>query len=401
MTKLRPLTVAVLLTQLLMASTFLSAIQASPAQTPSSTTTIFQKGMSYATYANMTRDAFSTAQSNESLRRMNLAGAEWVAINVVWFQEKYTSTRIYGDPTKTPTNESVAKAVEAAHNQGMKIMLKPMIDLSNETDPDPWRGRIQPSPLWFQNYVNFINFFAEFAEEHGVEMLCIGTELNRTVTKEPEWRNVISGVRERYFGLLTYAAIWWREYDKLIRWWDALDYIGIDAYFPLSNKNDPTINEVQSTWQNIANYLDEFHETVKKPVIFTEIGYLSTDGTNTAPSNYRLQNEGGRLIDLQEQADCYEAAFQALWNKSWFYGMYWWYWQTSPDAGGSDNSDYTPQNKPAQGVLAHWYSFNAPHVSEGIEDTVLVIYGLFAVIVLESIALAILILRKRKLQQRT
>ncbi|NIV43502.1 hypothetical protein GWN49_01190, partial [Candidatus Bathyarchaeota archaeon] len=130
-------------------------------------------------------------------------------------------------------------------------------------------------------------------------------------------------------------------------------------------------------------------------------GYLSTDGTNTAPSNYRLQNEVGRLIDLQEQADCYEAAFQALWDKSWFCGMYWWSWQTNPDVGGSENGDYTPQNKPAQGVLTHWYSFNAPHVSEGIEDTGLVIYGLFAVIVLESTALAILILRKRKLQQRT
>lgn len=355
MTTLHSIAEVAVLTELLMFSTLLFTPQTPLAQASDNNMMVFQKGMSYTTYANLTPDAYGSAESDESLRRMRLTGVEWVAINVVgWYQTNNKSADIHKNPNQAPTDEALAHAIETTHNLNMSVMLKPMIDLEDGR----WRGEIQPSKEWFENYTSYINFFAQFAEQHGVEMLCIGTELNRTVSEETEWRNIISSVRQRYSGQLTYAATWCEEYDKRIGWWDALDYVGINAYFSLSDKNDPTINEMKATWENIAIYLDEFYSRVKKPIIFTEIGYLSTDGTNKNPSNYTLQNEVGRLIDLQEQADCYEAAFQALWNKSWFYGMYWWYWQTNPDAGGSNNSDYTPQNKPAQGVLTHWYSLN-------------------------------------------
>jgi hypothetical protein len=121
---------------------------------------------------------------------------------------------------------------------------------------------------------------------------------------------------------------------------------------------------LNATWTTTADLIDLFSMIVRRPIIFTEIGYLSTDGTNKDPSNYKLQNAPGRLIDLQEQANCYEAAFQAVWKKSWFFGFYWWYWQTRPDAGGTNNSDYTPQNKPAQGVVTHWYSLNRYSVTD-------------------------------------
>ena len=323
------------------------------AQTTASFEPVFQKGMSYATYANMTPDAYGSAESDESLKCMRQIGVDWVAINVVgWYQTDETSVDIHRNQNQAPTDDALVHVIQTAKNLNMKIMLKPMIDLENGR----WRGEIQPSKDWFENYTNYINFFAEIAEQNNVEMLCIGTELQRTASWETEWRNIISEMRQRYSGLLTYAANWWKEYDEYVQWWDALDYVGIDAYFPLSAENEPTITEMNATWRGITEYLNSFHSKVNKPIIFTEIGYLSTDGTNKDPSNYKLQEAPGREIDIQEQAKCYEAAFQALWEKSWFYGFYWWYWQTNPDAGGSNNSDYTPQNKPAQGVLTHWYS---------------------------------------------
>jgi len=373
-----------------MVSAFLLVFQTPPTQASGNDIMFFQKGMSYATYANLTPNAYGSAESDESLRRMRLIGVKWVAINVVgWYQTNNKSADIHKNPNQAPTDEALAHAIETTHNLNMSVILKPMIDLEDGR----WRGEIQPSKEWFENYTPYINFFAQFAEQHSVEMLCIGTELNGTVSEETEWRNIISGVRQLYTGNLTYAATWWKEYDKRIEWWDALDYVGINAYFPLSDKNDPTINEMKATWENIANYLDEFYSKVKKPIIFTEIGYLSTDGTNKDPSNYTLQTETGRLIGLQEQADCYEAAFQALWNKSWFYGMYWWYWQTDPDAGGSNNSDYTPQNKPAQGVLTHWYSLNRSPPAVTMDYVPYIIVSLIAVPV---ILIAIYFIRIRK-----
>jgi len=318
----------------------------------------FQKGMSYTTYAFKNRsDQYESLESDESLESMRRVGIEWVALNVVWYQDDFTSTTIYPDYEEySPTDESVIHAINKCHALNMGVMLKPKIDCKTG-----WSAYIEPSSDWFGNYTSFIVHFAEMAEECNVEMLCIGTELNRTVSCEQEWRNIVSSVRQHYSGLLTYAADWWEEYNKSVTWWDALDYVGIDAYFPLSDKADPTINEMKTTWESIADYLDSFHTKVEKPIIFTEIGYQAVDGTNIEPWNYTRMFDPKFELDLQEQADCYEAVFQTLCNKTWFKGMFWWYWQTDPNPTDPTKNatlalrDYTPQNKPAQGVLTHWY----------------------------------------------
>jgi hypothetical protein len=158
-------------------------------------------------------------------------------------------------------------------------------------------------------------------------------------------------VRKHYSGPLTYAADW-TNYQN-IEWWDSLDYVGIDAYFPLSFfDDDPTVEELKSAWTNHANMIEEWVSTVNKPVIFTEIGYRSGDGTNMAPSNYWTDMP----VDLKEQNNCYEAAFQVLWDRSWFYGFYWWTWIHDPTKGGANDSGHTPQNKPAQETITAWYS---------------------------------------------
>jgi hypothetical protein len=73
-----------------------------------------------------------------------------------------------------------------------------------------------------------------------------------------------------------------------------------------------------------------------------------------APANYWADMP----VDLQEQLDCYEAAFQALWNRSWFYGFYWWTWTHKTAEGGADDSGHSPQNKPTQDRITYWYSMD-------------------------------------------
>jgi hypothetical protein len=147
--------------------------------------------------------------------------------------------------------------------------------------------------------------------------------------------------------------------------------------------------------------IENWYAGSKIPVIFTEIGYLSTDGTNQEPSNYQLQDDMQRKTDLQEQADCYEATFQAVWGKSWLYGMYWWYWQPNPDAGGSNNRDYTPQNKPAQGVLTHWYSLTVEEEA-GIQTNDSLSHFTIAislVAILEAVVIFALLMKLRSLSK--
>jgi hypothetical protein len=86
-------------------------------------------------------------------------------------------------------------------------------------------------------------------------------------------------------------------------------------------------------------------------VVFTEVGYRSADGTNSAPWDF--SSTWGP--DLQEQADCYEALFSVLWNETWWAGAFLWNWETDPNAGGLSDTGYTPQRKPAEQVLRSHY----------------------------------------------
>ncbi len=315
---------------------------------------VYQKGMSFSAWSS---EAFSTPESDESLSILVETSTEWVAINFAWAQSNTTSHDIRIDPDRTPSTASVEHAISTAHSFGFKVMLKPMVDTLEEEQtqgyPTVWRGEIQPSKEWFASYSNFINFFADFAEQNDVELFSIGCELRDTTGEKEQWEKVIVGVRERYSGPIVYAADWTNY--KNIEWWDSVDYVGIDAYFPLSLFDyDPTFMELKNAWTNHADEIEAWLSAVNKPVIFTEIGYRSGDGTSMAPSNYWSD----MTVDLQEQEDCYEAAFQALWNRSWFYGFYWWTWIHEPEKGGSDDSSHTPQNKPAQEVVTNWYSQN-------------------------------------------
>ena len=326
---------------------------------------LFQKGMSYTAYA---PEEFSTPASDESLELLAETNTEWVSICLSWVQSNTTSHDIHPDPVNTPSNESVEYAIAKVHSLGMKVMLKPMVDtLEPETVQGyytVWRGEIEPSAEWFASYSNFINFFAELAEENNVELFCVGCEFKATIDEKEQWENVIAGVRERYSGPLTYAADWTSYHD--IEWWGSLDYVGIDAYFPLSLiTNNPSLEDLKSAWTNHANEIEKWLVTVNKPVIFTEIGYRSGDGTSRAPANYW----SNMAVDLQEQVDCYEAAFQTLWDRCWFYGFYWWSWFTYPDMGGVNDSSHTPQNKPAQDVVTEWYS---KHIQIAIVDKAVV-----------------------------
>jgi hypothetical protein len=312
---------------------------------------VFQKGLSYSCWSN---HDFGSSVSDESLRLLTETGTEWIALCFSWIQSNTTSHDIHLSSSGTPTPESLKHAITTAHSLGLKVMLKPMVEAVEREEALPypvWRGEIQPSNEWFESYSEFINFFAEFAEENGVEFFSVGCEYKATTREKEQWETVIQGVRERYSGPIVYSADW-TNYQN-IEWWDSLDYVGIDAYFPLSVlKYDPTFDELKNAWTNYADEIEIWLSTVNKQVIFTEIGYRSGDGTNMCPSNYWSDMP----VDLQEQRDCYEAAFQTLWNRSWFYGFYWWTWTYNPTEGGPNDSSHTPQNKPTQQLITQWYS---------------------------------------------
>ena len=286
-----------------------------------------QNGITYVSWWN---GQYSSSSADRSLRNLAETGADWISLLVTGYQDDVGSTDIAITLEKTPTDEDLVHAIEEAHALGLKVMLKPHVDLFD--DPDHWRGQIGVEfesemewDAWFSSYRDFIFHYAELAEAHGVDQFCTGTELVGTTHREGDWRRVIEGVRARFNGSLTYAANHSGE-EVGIAWWDAVDYIGVDPYYPLTDKKDPTLEELKAGWQGRAEMLAGLSATWGKQILFTEIGYRSVDGANRRPWEF---SEGG-AVDLEEQADAYRAVFESVYEQSWFAGLFWWAWGTNP-----------------------------------------------------------------------
>ena len=305
----------------------------------------FHKGVVYTSW---TDSELGSVASDLSLVHLAKLGVGHVAIMVPAYQNTIDSEIIVthdrpgGD---TPTDEAIKHAIKTCHSLGMKVMLKPHVDCIDGTP----RIDILGSEKWFVNYKEMILRYARLAAENNAEMYCIGTELENTTFSrwDAEWRDVFAAVKEVYKGHIIYAANW-TEYEE-VPFWDLVDFIGIDAYFPLTDKNDPTVEELAAAWETSADKIETWlnAKALTQPVIFTELGYVSSDGTNKQPWATLNNSE-----DQQEQADALSAALEVLTKRSWFKGIYW--WQYFPQDRWSPLG-FTIKNKLAEKELEKWY----------------------------------------------
>jgi hypothetical protein len=307
-----------------------------------------QKGMSLASYWH---DQYSYPESDSSIVALSQTGVDWISILTTWYQDSIGSTVIYRDRHQTPDDSSLMYMIDRAHELGLKVMLKPHVDIQDET----WRAMIEFDNeadwhAWFSSYTAFITHYADLAQDKGVEQFCVGCELTGTIHRKVDWENVIDDIRSIYDGPLTYAANYWPAYEN-VPFWDALDYIGIDAYFGLTQVYDPTLSELVQAWDPWVDEMEDFSETMNKPIVITEIGYRSIDGCNIEPWDWWSHGE----IDLEEQELCYAAACSVMLHSDWLGGLYFWSWEVDRP-GGPDDDGYTPRGKPAEDVMKDWFA---------------------------------------------
>ncbi len=248
----------------------------------------------------------------------------------------------------------------AAHQLGIRCIIKPHIWLP--TDGDKWRSDIlfeqeQDWKQWSTAYTDFILHYAELSERIGAKAFCIGTELSQlTRSRADYWRSLIDQVRAVYTGKVFYAANWFEEYEHLT-FWGSLDYIGIQAYFPLSVDHEPSISALCRSWKPYVQKLARFSKQHQKPILFTELGYKSTTDAAIEPWKWLDRSEDrSTQLSFTTQANCYESFFQSFWDQDWFAGVLIWQWRTGSNLGSSQDMDFTPQEKPAQEVLRSWFA---------------------------------------------
>lgn len=249
--------------------------------------------------------------------------------------------------------DGTQEVIRLLHRDSLKVMLKPQIWIRRGEFTGNIKMKSEADWKLFQkSYKDYILLFAKLAEEEDVEIFSLGTELHNFVEERPEfWRDLIPEVRKVYRGKLTYAENW----DKIeeVPFWQELDYIGVDAYFPLNEGKSPSMDDLRKNWEPHKKALKKLSGARGTPILFTEYGYRNIDFSTKDPWDAGREN---KIKNDKLQADALEALYREIWDEQWFAGGFLWKWHHDhSNAGGDEDSQFTPQNKPAEGVVKQYY----------------------------------------------
>lgn len=292
------------------------------------------------------RDEWGTERAAASMREMrDRLGVTWVTLAFTALQAKAQSTEIAWREAPTVSDEQVAWAIREAKALGLRVCLKPMINVADGTwrafidflDPD-----VPGEPTWgewFASYTAYLTHFAALAEAEGVDLFCVGCEQVKSDARADEWRATIAAVRERYSGPVTYNCDKYQE-DR-VTWWDAVDVISASGYY------------IEGDWERQLDRIGAVVERHGKPFIFLEGGCASRVGAPLNPNNWALAAPASE--DAQD--GWYRDALAATASRAWVRGFTFWDWKAflhAPDDAATD-LDYGVFAKKAEATVREAY----------------------------------------------
>ncbi|CBW26415.1 putative membrane protein [Halobacteriovorax marinus SJ] len=222
----------------------------------------------------------------------------------------------------TPSLNSIKMAIEMAKQRGFRVSLRHYIDVENKK----WRCYWDPEDkeLAFENIQNQLSVFAELLEEYKVENFIIGAEYCQLSNSSYElyWREIISKVREKFKGRVSYGANW-EAVNNVNEFfetpiWKYVDELGLDMYFPIPN----TIKkkEIYTYQERMLKKYIQHAKKFKKPLIINEIGYPGSKKGTLEPYEWRNMTPGPEL----RQAMAYRYTLLALKSDKTVRGIYLW-----------------------------------------------------------------------------
>ena len=313
----------------------------------------YLKGFNYAHEGYRIYNGYGSKESRKSLNKLSEIGTNAIAI------VPYSYMRNPNRPSYLPimanagaeNDESVVFAFQEAKKVGMISMLKPQIWLGRS-----WPGDVEMTTeadwdQFFDYYYRWIRHYAMLAEIHEMEMLCLGVEFAKATIQQPErWRALIEKIRGIYSGQLTYAANWGDEFEKLTFWGD-LDFIGLNSYYPLDDKNQTSKETLKEAFDKVMDKAEKVCKQYNKKLVFTEIGFRSVD----APWKNPHDDANGRKFNAEHQRLCYEVIFEGIQDQKWSQGILWWKWPCFLNYRGAENTSFTPNRKLAEQTVDKWF----------------------------------------------
>lgn len=303
------------------------------------------KGMTFG--FNARKGDFASISTYRSFDMMSESlNIDTVVLPVVAWQKNAQSTVIEHTGTDTPDDWEIEHLIDYAQNKGLRVILKPMVNLSDGT----WRAYInffdrnvpsEPSwGEWFRSYREFILHMAVIAQKTCCSIFSVGCELVQSERREKEWRELIAAVRGVYDGFVTYGTDKYQE--DHISWWDDVDLISSSGYYSCS--------DMSAQMARIEGVVRRFN----KPFIFLEAGCPSRAGASDCPNRWEVKTP----VNTREQARYYKKLFDTTRSLEWFYGYGLWEWPLSVYSRAQATTDdgYCVYGKEAQDVIRLAYA---------------------------------------------
>lgn len=248
-------------------------------------------------------------------------------------------------------NRHITVPLDWAQERGLSVMMIPHIAYWGTKFL--WRGEItfETAAEWdnfFNDYETWIVEMAKIAQAHHAEIFCVGLEFTQAEKFPERWLKIIAAVRAVYYGKLTYGGNW-NEFET-VKFWDALDYIGVLAYFPLTKTPNPSREEIATAWEKRAAELGTFSKrNGNKQIIFVELGYNESAKAAAEPWSFKTGGENAAEI----QARCMDVALDLPSKHPFLAGIFLWKW--FPEVASREQENFRLQTPTIKAIIAkHW-----------------------------------------------
>jgi len=298
------------------------------------------------------RSTLSPIQADQLQR----TGSNFVAVMPYAFMPDAKAPQLIFDTKRQWSGETlkgIESDIKTLQKKGLQVMIKPHIWIRNGV----FTGKISMTSEadWAEfetQYTSYILAFVKLAEKHQVSLFCLGTELNAfAIERTAFWCDLIDKVKSIYSGQLTYAENW-DKYQN-VGFWNSLDFIGIDAYFPISESQTPAVKDVIASWSSLKNDLKSYSKFYATSVLFTEYGYRSMDYAGKKPwDSSRLEGSANEKAQL----NLLKGLHQSLWKEDWFAGGFLWKWFPNHEPSSKRHQNrFTIQGKISEDYIKSFY----------------------------------------------
>jgi hypothetical protein len=317
----------------------------------------FMRGVSFA-HVHDRGWGYGSARSEVELRRLAALGVRWISVMPFAYQPSVDAPALYHRiPDPSLGDGALVSVIAQAHAVGIQVLLKPHLWSRQFGGGGKWTGDIAmrteaDTEAWWQAYGEYILYQAALAERARADGFLVGLELVAMTRPEhsARWRRLIAQVRQVYRGPLGYGA----NHDEVqqIDFWDALDAIGVHAYYPLGaaleSRDSAAIAEA---WGPTLAALGQLSAKWNKPVVLTELGFPAHAGALAEP----WRSDSSKPIDEGLQARAYEGTLRALAGAPFVRGIFVWKWFSGGRDNPHESDPFDPSGRAAEAVLGRWF----------------------------------------------